>query len=71
LPTFFNGFSHNWSPTVVTGDGEACNRAVLVDGRQTLNKMEMVDGGKAAVRVVTGVSLDSLLTFLEDKGQTI
>jgi len=28
-------------------------------------------GGKAAVRVGTGASLDSLLTFLEEKGQTI
>src|SRR5262249_55652262 len=65
-----SGFMHNWSPLSVTTDGNTQN-VVLVDTTKNLVDMKITtrpNPSTGAVKVQTGASITSLLTFLEDNG---
>ncbi|HTN82201.1 MAG TPA: cholesterol oxidase substrate-binding domain-containing protein [Sorangium sp.] len=63
------GKMHTWSPLTVTPEtSRATAQVVLVDTTQHLTAMQMVSASPAAVKVQTGVTMEDLLTFLEQAG---
>jgi FAD/FMN-containing dehydrogenase len=65
-----SGYMHNWSPLTVTPTTTCSgNRILLVKTAEHLTSMEIVsESPAAAVKVQTGASMESLLTFLEENG---
>ncbi|WP_316767415.1 cholesterol oxidase substrate-binding domain-containing protein [Streptomyces sasae] len=63
------GSSHGWSPLTVTEGTTADDKVLLVDTATHLTGLSLESGsGGSAVRAGTGVTLEALLTFLEDHG---
>ncbi|MEU1184710.1 cholesterol oxidase substrate-binding domain-containing protein [Streptomyces sp. NPDC005820] len=60
------GSSHGWSPLTVPADTPADARILLVDTGPHLTGLSL--DSASAVRVGTGVTLETLLTFLEGHG---
>lgn len=60
------GSSHGWSPLTVTEGTAADDKVLLVDTRTHLTALSLDSG--AEVRAGTGVTMEALLTFLEDHG---
>lgn len=60
------GSSHGWSPLTVTADTSADSRVLLVDTAAHLTALALESG--SSVRAGTGVTLEALLTFLEEHG---
>lgn len=62
---------HTWSPMTVTASNKIVKNVVLVDTTKTLINMALTPSpypNTKAVRVGSGISMDNLLTFLEDNG---
>ncbi|MBW8797620.1 MAG: FAD-binding protein [Streptomyces sp.] len=60
------GSSHGWSPLTITEGTGAAEQVLLVDTTSHLTGLSLDSG--SAVRAGTGVTLEALLTFLEDQG---
>ncbi|MER6085328.1 cholesterol oxidase substrate-binding domain-containing protein [Streptomyces sp. NPDC001833] len=60
------GSSHGWSPLTITEGTAAGEQVLLVDTTSHLTGLSLDSG--SAVRAGTGVTLEALLTFLEDHG---
>lgn len=62
---------HNWSPLTVTAANNHAKNVILVDTTKTLVSMALVPSPYAntsAVKVGSGVTIENLLTFLEENG---
>ena len=62
------GYRHTWAPLTVPDGTPATATTVLVDTTRYLTAMTTAGTDPATVRVQTGASMDSLLTFLESAG---
>jgi FAD/FMN-containing dehydrogenase len=62
------GRTHNWSPLTLTPGSNCSVRIVLVDTTQFLKTVTIVPGTPVTVRAQTGVTMESLLTTLENAG---
>ena len=62
------GYSHNWSPIVVTPESNLDTNVVLLDMTEHFTSMEMTAVSPAAVTVQAGASMEALLSYLEDEG---
>lgn len=63
------GMMHNWSPLTVTSAENCGTKVVMVDTTRSLTGVDIVTvAGKPAVRAQAGVTMDTLLQFIEDHG---
>ncbi|MFJ4833455.1 cholesterol oxidase substrate-binding domain-containing protein [Streptomyces sp. NPDC088747] len=62
------GSSHGWSPLTIPEGTGAGARVLLVDTVPGLTGLSLESGDPAAVRAGAGVTLETLLGFLEDRG---
>ncbi|WP_406357816.1 cholesterol oxidase substrate-binding domain-containing protein [Streptomyces sp. NBC_00658] len=62
------GSSHGWSPLTIPAGTEANAPVLLVDTVPGLTGLSLESTTPAAVRAGTGVTLETLLGFLEDRG---
>lgn len=62
------GYSHNWSPIVVSPESNLGTRVILLDMTEHFKDMTMTQDWPPAVTVGAGASMESLLTYLENEG---
>lgn len=62
------GSAHGWSPLTITAGTESDAPVLIVDTAPHLNGLSLTSTGPAAVRAGTGVTLEALLTYLEQRG---
>ncbi|WP_327699534.1 cholesterol oxidase substrate-binding domain-containing protein [Streptomyces sp. NBC_00459] len=62
------GSAHGWSPLTITAGTESDAPVLIVDTAPRLTGLALESSGPAAVRAGTGVTLEALLTYLEQRG---
>lgn len=62
-----SGHQHTWAPLTVLNETTQCGNIVLVNTTKSLNQMAMIPDSQM-VKVQAGADMNSLLSFLEDRG---